>query len=377
MKFMKELVLRPFGEEPFRYFDEDGKVQGELNHGLTGEQMVEMYRLMVRTRLMDERTLIYQKQGKIAFYASSMGQEACQVGSAYALQEGDWVFPAHREQGVFLTRGMTLEEVFGHFMSKISDPAKGRQMPGHLGKFRNRLITLSSPVATQIPQAVGCAMASRYRGEPFVTMVYFGDGATSEGDFHEGMNFAGVFRAPIVFVCVNNQYAISVPVNIQTASRTLAQKACAYGFEGFLIDGNDVIAVYYASKQAVERARNGGGPTLLELRTYRYAPHSSADDDKRYRSDAEVEEWKQRWDPIKRMRLFLLREKILSEKQEQEMVQGERELVNQTAEAVEKHPHPSLASFLEDVYAEEPWFLKEEKAEFLSLYEKVYKERGE
>ncbi len=374
---MAQLKMRPFTEEPFRYFDEEGEPVGELNHGLNAQQMVDLYRLMVRTRLMDERTLILQRQGKIAFYASSAGQEACQVGTAYALEEGDWVFPSHREQGVFLTRGMTLTEVFGHFMSKVSDPAKGRQMPGHLGKFRNRLITLSSPVATQIPQAVGCAMASKYKGEKSVAVAFFGDGATSEGDFHEGMNFAAVFKAPVVFFCVNNQYAISVPVNIQTATKTFAQKTCAYGFEGYRVDGNDVIAVYYASKKGVEKARKGGGPTLFELVTYRYAAHSSADDDKRYREADEVEEWRTKRDPIKRMKQFLLKQRILSEAEEAELFEKERQEVNRAAEITEKQPHPPLASFLEDVYANEPWFLKEEKALFEALYGTIYREEVE
>ncbi|MHA2621750.1 MAG: thiamine pyrophosphate-dependent dehydrogenase E1 component subunit alpha [bacterium JZ-2024 1] len=373
----KNLELKAFQEEPFTVIGTDGELLGEVQHGLSASQQIEIYRYMVRTRLVDERALIMQKQGKIAFYASSAGQECTQVATAYALQEGDWVFPSHREQGVFLTRGMTLEEVLGHFMSRVADPAKGRQMPGHLGTIRRRLVHLSSPVGTQIPQAVGCAMASRYKGTSEVTMVYFGDGGTSEGDFHEGMNFAGVYRAPIVFICVNNQWAISVPTSIQTASKTFAQKACAYGFEGYKVDGNDPLATYYAAKMAVDRARQGGGPTLIECVTYRYAPHSSADDDKRYRPEAEIAEWKEKRDPIRRTRAYLIKEGILTEPQEADIIQEEKALVIDTLREVEAMPHPPLASFLEEVYAEEPWFLKEEKEKVLSLYGNLYRPEGE
>jgi TPP-dependent pyruvate/acetoin dehydrogenase alpha subunit len=373
----KRLELKPFRDEPFSVVGADGELAGELDHGLSAEQQVEIYRLMVRTRFADERALIMQKQGKIAFYASSAGQECTQVATAYALQERDWVFPSHREQGVFVTRGMTLEEVMAHFMSREGDPAKGRQMPGHLGTIRRRLVHLSSPVGTQIPQAVGCAMASQYKKLPEVTMVYFGDGGTSEGDFHEGMNFAGVYKAPVVFVCVNNQWAISVPTSIQTASKTFAQKACAYGFEGYRVDGNDPLATYYASRVAVERARLGGGPTLMECVTYRYAPHSSADDDKRYRPEVEIVEWKEKRDPIRRTRNYLIGSGILTEQQEADLIQEEKGLLMGVLRKVEQTPHPPLATFLEEVYAEEPWFLREEKEKVLALYGETYHPEGE
>jgi len=374
---VERLELKPFQEEPFAVIGADGELLGELDHGLSPEQQVEIYRLMVRTRLADERALIMQKQGKIAFYASSAGQECTQVATAYALQEGDWVFPSHREQGVFITRGMTLEEVMAHFMSRAGDPAKGRQMPGHLGTIRRRLVHLSSPVGTQIPQAVGCAMASKYKKLSEVTMVYFGDGGTSEGDFHEGMNFAGVFKAPVVFICVNNQWAISVPISQQTATRTFSQKACAYGFEGYRVDGNDPLATYYASKKAVERARQGGGPTLIECVTYRYAPHSSADDDKRYRSESEILEWKEKRDPIRRTRAYLMRQGILTEQQDADILQEEKALLMEVLRKVEQMPYPPLSSFLEEVYTEEPWFLKEEKEKVIALYGNTYTTEGE
>ncbi len=373
---VQSFELKPFTEESLRILDEEGRQVSHWDHGLTDKQIVELYRLMWVTRLLDERTLILQKQGKIAFYASSAGQEAAQVGSAYAMEPQDWIYPSHREQGVFITRGMPLEEIFGHFMSRSLDPARGRQMPGHLGRYDLHLITLSSPVSTQIPQAVGTAYASKYRKESSVTMTYFGDGGTSEGAFHEGLNFAAVFQCPVVFFCQNNQYAISVPLNFQMATKTIAVKACAYGFDGFRVDGNDVLAVYSVTHYAVQKARSGQGPTLIEAVTYRYAPHSSADDDKRYRRPEEVEDWQKKRDPIKRLRLFLIRESILSEKSDSELLEQLKEQVMQAYEIAERSPHPPLASFLEDVYAEEPWFLKQEKQEFVELYQEEY-ERGE
>lgn len=369
--------LKPFQEKPFSVIGTEIEGLTDHDYGLTPSQIVEIYRLMVRTRFADERAVIMQKQGKIAFYASSAGQECTQVATAFALQDGDWVFPSHREQGVFVTRGMPLEEIMGHFMSRLIDPAKGRQMPGHLGTIQRRLVHLSSPVGTQVPQAVGCAMASKYKGNSEVTMVYFGDGGTSEGDFHEGMNFAGVFKAPVVFVCVNNQWAISVPTKIQTASKTFAQKACAYGFEGYRINGNDPLATYYAARMAVDRAREGGGPTLIECVTYRYAPHSSADDDKRYRSEAEINEWREKNDPIRLTRDYLLRQGILKEEEAENLVQEEKQLVMDVVKKVEAMPHPPLASFLEEVYADEPWFLEEEKKKVVSLYGEIYNPEGE
>ncbi len=371
------ISIEPFTEEPLRFLDSQGRPLGELDHGLREEDLVQMFRLMVRTRAADERALILQKQGTIAFYASSAGQEATHVGTAYGLREEDWVFPAHREQGVFITKGMSLHEIFAHFLSKASDPAKGRQMPGHLGTIRKRLVPLSSPVGTQIPQAVGCAMASKYKKKKEVTLVYFGDGGTSEGDFHSGMNWAGVFQAPVVFICVNNQYAISVPIHRQTATKTFAQKACAYGFEGYRVDGNDVIMTYVVTRQAIERARAGEGPTLIECVTYRYAPHSSADDDKRYRSTKEIEYWKKNWDPIQRMRNYLIGQGILTEEQTEALVREEKEQVQKVVEEVLKEPHPPLTSFLEDVYTHEIWILREEKALVEELYRDKYSERGE
>src|SRR5256712_10916763 len=218
-----------------------------------------------------------------------------------ALEKRDWVFPAYGEPGAALVRGLRLETIIAQAYGNAKAPQRGRQRPSHYGSKDVHLVTVSSPVGTQIPQAVGAAWAAKIRKDDIVTMTYFGDGATSEGDFHAAMNFAGVFKAPTIFFCKNNQLAISVPVARQTAAKTLAQKALAYGFEGVRVDGNDVLAVYAATKAAVDKARAGGGPTMIEAVTYPMGPHSSSDDPTRYRSKDEVDTWAKR-DPIERIR---------------------------------------------------------------------------
>jgi 2-oxoisovalerate dehydrogenase E1 component subunit alpha len=253
-----------------------------------------MYRTMVMARLCDEAQFRLNRQGKAPFVVPVSGHEGCQVGTAWAFERGHdvWV-PYYRDMAVCLVAGMTPRDVFLGVFGKRDDPSSGgRQMPAHWGSRELNILTGSSPIATQIPHASGAAYAIKYRKQDAVVGCWFGDGATSEGDWHEGLNFAGIHRLPVVFYCENNKYAISVPLSKQMAVKDVAMRAEAYGFEGVIVDGNDVLACYEASKAAVDKARQGDGPTLIELKTYRFHPHTSDDDDRTYRSREEVEEAK-------------------------------------------------------------------------------------
>ena len=254
-------------EDLLQVIDVDGTYDSKLEPKLPKETLLRGYRNLVLVRLLDSRMLSLQRQGRIGFYVPSTGEEACQVGSALALETEDWVFPAYREPGCALTRGLDLKLMIAQEYGNSLDANKGRQMPNHFGWRSIHYVSASCPLGTQIPQAVGAAWAAKIRGDRVVTLVYFGDGSTSEGDFHVGMNFAGVFKAPTIFFCKNNQYAISVPLAHQTASRTLAQKAQAYGVDAARVDGNDHHAVYAATKAAADMARAGGGPTEIEAVT--------------------------------------------------------------------------------------------------------------
>ena len=262
--------------------------------GLSDDDLLSMYRTMVTARLCDEAQFRLNRQGKAPFVVPVSGHEGCQVGTAWPYRRGQdvWV-PYYRDMAVCLVAGMTPRDVFLGVFGKRDDPSSGgRQMPAHWGSRELNVITGSSPIATQIPHASGVAYAIKYRDEDAVVGCWFGDGATSEGDWHEGLNFAGIHRLPIVFYCENNKYAISVPLSKQMAVKDVATRAEGYGFEGVVVDGNDVLACYDASKKAVDKARSGGGPTLIELKTYRFHPHTSDDDDRTYRSREEVDEAK-------------------------------------------------------------------------------------
>jgi len=262
--------------------------------GLSDDDVLAMYRTMVTARLCDEAQFRLNRQGKAPFVVPVSGHEGCQIGSAWPYRTGTDVFvPYYRDMGVCLVAGMTARDVFLGVFGKRDDPSSGgRQMPAHWGSKRLGIPTGSSPIATQIPHAAGIAYAIKYRGEEGVVGCWFGDGATSEGDWHEGLNFAGVHRLPVVWYCENNRYAISVPLSKQMAVKDVAVRAEGYGFDGVVVDGNDVLACYEASRDAVEKARAGGGPTLVELKTYRFHPHTSDDDDRTYRTREEVDEAK-------------------------------------------------------------------------------------
>ncbi len=322
--------------------------------------LLRIYRSMVLTRALDERGMMLQRQGRIGFFVPCIGQEAAQVGSAHALTARDWIFPSYRNTGTAIHRGVPMTEIIANLYGNSLDLSKGRQMPNHFSFKSIHFVSISSPIGTQITQAVGAAMAARYRKENMVAITDFGDGATSSNDFHAGLNFAGVFKAPVVFLCQNNQWAISQPLCDQTASPTIAAKAEAYGFPGVRVDGNDVLAVWQAVKEALDRARAGGGPTLVEAVTYRMGPHSSSDNPKAYRKDAEVESWKAK-DPIDRFRRTLGDAGILSEADDKTLWEAARQEIVQAVKTVEAGPALPVETLFEDVYVAMPKHLAEQQ----------------
>src|SRR5437870_3283508 len=297
--------------------------------------------------------------------AGSVRQRSAARVSAIARDRGDGTFPALREGGAMLLRGFPLVPYLCPIFGNSGDETKGRQMPSHMASRSVNQVSWSSCIGTQLPQAVGAAMAARIKGDRTVIAAYMGDGATSEGDFHVAMNFAGVFKAPVVFVCQNNHWAISVPTAKQTASESIAVKAVAYGFPGVKVDGNDTVAVYGAMKEAVDRARSGGGPTLLECETYRIGAHSSSDDPTRYRDEREVEQWKKR-DPLELLRSRLQAWGLWTARQEDELRAQVLEEVNGAIAEAEKKPDPPRESLFDDVYANVPWSLREQREELLA-----------
>ncbi|HSL99768.1 MAG TPA: pyruvate dehydrogenase (acetyl-transferring) E1 component subunit alpha [Candidatus Limnocylindria bacterium] len=339
---------------------DDGTVDPALDPALSREDLLFLFRKMLLLRALDEKAVLLQRAGRIGFFVPSSGQEAAEIGSGYALREGDWVFPSYRDHGVALLRGYPLETLVGQLFGNASDAMKGRQMPNHWCDRSINLVSVSSPVATQLPQAVGAAYAAKLRGEKVAAIVYFGDGGSSTGAFHVAMNFAGVYRTPTVFFCSNNQYAISLPVSLQTASGSIAEKADAYGFKGVRVDGNDVLAVTKVTRDALAKARAGGGPTLIEAVTYRMGPHSTSDDPTRYRSEEEIAEWAKR-DPVRRFTGHLRQVGILDEKTATVFAEEAREEVARVVKECESAPPVPPESLVEDVYAEMPWHLIEQR----------------
>lgn len=340
--------------------EEGGVVPGAEPPDLDDERLKVLYRYMSLLRAIDLRLEGLQRMGRIGFFGSARGQEASIIGSGAALERDDWVFPALRESGVMLLRGYPLARYFAHMFGNQLDPLRGRMQPMHFAAREVNQVSWSSCMANQLPQCTGAAYAMKLKGRRQVAMGYVGDGGTSEPDFHAALTFAGVWKVPAVFVVQNNQWAISVPVARQTASATIAVKAIAYGMPGVRVDGNDVLAVYRETKAAVERARRGEGPTLLELVTFRMGGHSSADDPTRYRDARLVEEWAGRC-PLKRFRAWLERTGRWSEADEEAMQQEQRAALNAAVQEAEKVAPPPPLDIVEDVYAEPPPALLEQR----------------
>jgi pyruvate dehydrogenase E1 component alpha subunit len=347
---MPRIALEPrFQVEYLSILDSDGNLDTALEPKLADTELRSLYRAMLLGRRLDERMVRLQRQGRIGTFAPTKGQEASQMGSAFTLRPKDWMVPSFRETAAMIWRGWPIEKLLLFFAGHLEG---GQPAPDQHD------LPITIPVATQLPHAVGLAYAAQYRGDDVVVMAYFGDGATSEGDFHEALNFAGVWHVPVVFVCQNNQWAISVPLKKQTHSRTIAQKALAYGLPGIQVDGNDVLAVYAAAREAVERARAGDGPTLIECVTYRLGVHTTADDPTKYRSEAEVAMWEQK-DPLTRFRAYLEKRNLIEEGLEQAVDEEIAEAIRR----FEAAPPADPLTMFDHVYAEMPPHLQAERDE--------------
>lgn len=338
----------------------DGSADPARDPKVDAKELRSLYRLMLLNRALDDRMVTLQRQGRIGFYIGSTGEEASILGSAYVLRPSDWVFPAYREHGASLMRGLPLSRLLAGFFGSEEDPAKGRQMPCHEAWKPGNLASISSPLATQIPHAVGVGWAARLKKKDDVALVYFGDGATSAPDFHAGLNFAGVFKAQTIFLCRNNQWAISVPISRQTASESIAIKARAYGLSGVRVDGNDLLAVIAATRQAHVRARAGQGATLIEAVTYRLKGHSTSDDPNIYRRPEQVEPWL-KLDPLPRLRAHLVWLGALAPGEDEALRKEVDEEIREAAAKAEKARAPAPQSMFEDVFGHVPWHLAEER----------------
>ncbi|MDP9036707.1 MAG: thiamine pyrophosphate-dependent dehydrogenase E1 component subunit alpha [Myxococcota bacterium] len=349
-----------------RVLRDDGSTDPATDPFLSSEMLVRAYREMRRLRALDARMILLQRQGRVGFYGPAEGQEAVPIATGLALAEQDWVFPALREQGVMLVRGFPLRAFVAQIFGNSGDVLKGRQMPSHQSGRAVHQVSWSSCIGTQLPHAVGAAWAMRSRKTKAVSVAFCGDGATSEGDFHAAMTFAGFWKVPCVIICQNNQWSISVPVEKQTASRTIAVKARAYEVRGVRVDGNDVLAVYGVVKEAIERARSGGGPTFVEAVTYRMGAHSTSDDPSRYRAKAEVDSWARK-DPLDRLRKHLVALGLVSDALDETI---NRELSVEIAAVVgdvESLPAVERECLVDDVYAIAPWHLREQRRELQEL----------
>jgi pyruvate dehydrogenase E1 component alpha subunit len=359
----REVIDLPYQVEYLSILDEDGNLADEdLEPDIPEDDLLRMHRTMLLARRFDERMLQLQRQGRIGTFAPVKGQEAAQIGIVGALRDSDWMVPSFREQAASLWRGQSMESfllVYGGFYQGNELPEDTRNLP------------VAVPVGTQPLHAVGLSYGIKYRGKDEVVVTFFGDGATSEGDFHEAMNFAGVWQTPTIFVCQNNQWAISVPRAKQTNSETLAQKALAYGVPGRQVDGNDILAVYAAAEEAAERARSGEGPTMVECVTYRLSMHTTADDPKRYRDEEEVETWEKR-EPISRFQKYLKEKGLLTdgdiEELEEEIKAEIQEAVDRAEQRMKELGDEELTMF-DHVYAEMPPYLQEQRDELTAELE--------
>ncbi|MBW1998534.1 MAG: pyruvate dehydrogenase (acetyl-transferring) E1 component subunit alpha [Deltaproteobacteria bacterium] len=346
-------IALPYQVEYLSILNEKGEVDKDLEPGIPGELLVKLFKAMMLGRKFDQRLLNLQRQGRIGTFAPITGQEASQLGAVTPLRSTDWTAPSFRETAADLWRGKSMETVIlnlGGYNEVWPEEPLHNDLP------------VSIPVASQVLHAVGIAWGMKYREKDDVAMTFFGDGGTSEGDFHEGMNLAGVYQLPVIFVCQNNQWAISLPRSRQTRSKTLAQKALAYDIPGIQVDGNDILAVYAASSEAVDRARSGGGPTFIECVTYRMMMHTTADDPKRYRTDDEVEAWSVK-DPVARFKKYLFQKGLLSEdmvtSMEKEIEESIQAAVDRAEEYMEKIGNP--LDMFDHAYAELPSYLEEQR----------------
>jgi pyruvate dehydrogenase E1 component alpha subunit/2-oxoisovalerate dehydrogenase E1 component alpha subunit len=341
-----------------RVLDEQGR-EVAAPPAVPDDDLLALHRQLLKMRLLDQRMLSLQRQGRIGFYGMATGQEASVTGSAYPLRKGDWVFHALRETGVCLWRGTSIQELVCQLIGNSGDVLLGRQMPMHFSDRKVNSVAWSSVIGTQLPHAMGAAYAAKLLRHDTVCVGYIGDGGTSSGDFHAALNFAAVWKVPAVFFCQNNQWAISVPLAAQTASSSIAVKAEGYGMPGLRVDGNDLLAVIAAQREAVDRARAGGGPTLIESVTFRMGGHSSSDDPTRYRDAALVELWETR-DPLARFAAWLRGKGLLSDARIEQWTREINDEISAAVTAAEALPPPGIETIFTDVYAEMPAHLVEQ-----------------
>jgi pyruvate dehydrogenase E1 component alpha subunit len=340
--------VAPGEPELRRVIDEDREVDG-----LGEQELLELYRSMVLLRTYDERSLVYHRQGRVGTYAIFWNHEAMQAGAAHALEDEDWIFPSYRESAIGLLRGMPAATVLQWWR-------------GHPAGWWNpadyNIASICVPIATQIPHAAGLAWGKKLKGEPAVALTFFGDGATSEGAFHEGANFAAVMQAPLILFCNNNQWAISTPLSAQTHAAALVDKAVGYGIPGIRVDGGDVLAVFEATREAVERARGGGGPTFIEAVSYRVAPHATADDPRAYMDLERVEQEKQN-ECLGRYERYLRRHGVLHDDLDAAIKKDSLEVMRTGIAEAEAEPEPDIALLFENAYANPPASLQRDLAE--------------
>lgn len=337
---MAEKIIESFQVKRLEILNEKGDADESLMPSLSDTDIRRIYELLILARIFDQHAIKLQREGRLGTYAPILGQEASQICSSFPLKKSDWVFPSYRESGVYIALGYPLHMILQYW----AGDERGLKTPDDLNIF-----PISIPVGTQVPHAVGVAIAAKYRKDKIAAVAYFGDGGTSKGDFHEGLNMAGIFKLPVVFICQNNQWAISLPREKQTAAKTIAQKAYAYGIEGIQVDGNDVFAVYKATEYALSKAREDHGPTLIECITYRISDHTTADDASRYRSKEELEIWKAK-DPIKRLILFMEKKGLWSEQYQKDIEEKAKSTIDEAVKITEATEPPKPGEMFTYIY---------------------------
>ncbi len=347
---------------PYQVLSSEGELIGNPTFFPSDQELLQILRTMWLCRLVDERMITLQRQGTISFAMSALGEEACSVASAAGLTIEDWLYPQYRENGCLFYRGYPIQEYVHHMFCNGRDPLLGRQMPNHFGSRKYNVVTCSSPIGTKIPHAAGAAYGLRLKGEQAIALVYFGEGAASEGDFHGGLNFAAVYKTPTIFFCRNNGFAISTSCSSQFGGEGIVLKSVGYGIKGVRVDGNDPIAIYSVVKEARERGLRGEGPTLIEAMTYRMGAHSTSDDPSRYRNEEEVKRWSALC-PIKRLEAYLEKKGLWdTSKTEKSKVEIQDE-ITRAIQVAKSAPAPQLHSLIEGVYKEVPRRLEEELEE--------------
>lgn len=339
---MSKEIIEKFEVNCLKILDEKGNIDKTLMPPLLDDDFKKLFEIIILSRQFDQRAIALHAEGRLGTYASILGQEASQIGSAYALEKTDWIFPSFREMGVYIAMGYPIWMLFQYW----TGDERGMKTPDNLNIF-----PVSVPVGTHMPHAVGAAFAAKIKGNKIATVTYFGDGGSSKGDFHEALNIAGIYKLPVIFICQNNQWAISVPREKQTAAKTIAQKAYSYGFEGIQVDGNDIFAVYKATKTALEKARAGSGPTLIECFTYRMGDHTTADDASRYRKKEDVEKWKDK-DPLLRLKLFMEKKGIWSQAYEDDIKKRVIDFVDAEIKKEETSSPPDPKDIINFTYKE-------------------------